>query len=148
MRKPSSRLRAFLIAGAILLLPSLLVTQTGSKKLGLKQRSPSDSQVFKKSVRRVLVDIVVEDATGKPVSGLTSKDLTLLEDGKPQHILTFDVHDFETSAVSIPANSPLLPPNTFVDVPDTPERGPLIRNPLRSGQHFDGRSNGRPPATA
>ncbi len=81
--------------------------------------------VIKENVRRVIVDVVVTDGSGRPVRGLTRDDFSVAEDGKPQRVLSFDVHDFEAMPESSPLHPTALPPNTFVNVPETPERGPL-----------------------
>lgn len=74
-------------------------------------------------MRRVILDIVVTDSHGKPVRGLTKNDFSVAEDGHPQEILSFDVHDLDS--VFTPPRLPALPPNTFVNVPSAAERGPL-----------------------
>jgi VWFA-related protein len=88
----------------------------------------SSAAVIRKSVRRVIVDVVVTDSSGKPVRGLTREDFAVEEDGKPQRLLSFDVHDdvhdFE-GAAEVPPVLPRLPPNTFMNVPTAQERGPL-----------------------
>ena len=91
------------------------------------QPTKTDSHVLvlKRTVRRVVVDVVVRDSSGKPVRGLTARDFSLSEDSRPQQILSFDVHDFDSPSISLPANAPALPPNVFVNVPAAPERGPL-----------------------
>jgi VWFA-related protein len=50
----------------------------------------------------IVVDVVVDDAHGQPVRGLTKDDFTVLEDGKPQPIVGFEVHDVraETKAAA------------------------------------------------
>jgi VWFA-related protein len=80
---------------------------------------------FRTNVRRVIVDVVVRDSNNKPVHGLTAKDFLVAEDGSPQNVLSFDVHDLEVSSIAIPANAPHMPTNTFVNIPATPEHGPL-----------------------
>jgi len=117
------RTLAMVICGGFLL-SAPLVGQVSDRRPKLKQRSNSETLIFKKMVRRVLVDVVVEDAHGRHVPGLTAKDFSIFEDKKQQTILSFDVHNFEPS-ISLPPNSPPLPPNTFMNVPRTPERGPL-----------------------
>lgn len=82
--------------------------------------------VLKKTVRRVVVDVVVRGSDGKPVRGLSAKDFSVIEDGKPQRILDIDVHQFDAGSISLPANAPALPPNVFVNVPKQPEKGPLF----------------------
>jgi len=84
---------------------------------------PEKDLVFKSVVNRVILDVVVSDAKGKPVHGLTQQDFSLAEDSQYQQILSFDVHDLD-SAEDFP-KLPALPPNTFVNVPSAPERGPL-----------------------
>jgi VWFA-related protein len=81
--------------------------------------------VIRQSVRRVIVDAVVSDSNGKPVSGLTADDFSITEDGKPQRVRSFDVHDFDLISESLPQRPASLPTNTFVNVPSGPERGPL-----------------------
>ncbi len=82
-----------------------------------------NSLVLKKTVNRVIVDVVVTDGNGHPVRGLTGKDFSIQEDGKAQKILSFDIHDL--TAAYVPPKLPRLPANTFLDVPSAPERGPL-----------------------
>ena len=81
--------------------------------------------VFKSTVRRVVVDVVVSDSLGRPVAGLTADDFKIDEDGKPQQIRSFDVHDFDHVSDSLPELPAVMPANTFVNVPAGPERGPL-----------------------
>jgi VWFA-related protein len=80
---------------------------------------------FRTTVRRVIVDVVVRDSNNKPVHGLTANDFVVAEDGHPQNILSFDVHNFDSPSISLPPNAPHMPPNHFVNIPATPERGPL-----------------------
>jgi VWFA-related protein len=89
------------------------------------QVSPASGLVFRQSVRRVVVDVVVSDANGKPVSGLTTGDFSVAEDGKPQRVRFFDVHDFDSVSDALPKPPASLPTNTFLNVPSGPERGPL-----------------------
>ena len=84
----------------------------------------SGTVVFRLQVRRVPVDVVVLDKNGNPVRGLKKGDFIVKENGKAQHILSFDT--FDGSAPSfIPPKAPPLATNTFTDVPSAPERGPL-----------------------
>jgi VWFA-related protein len=89
------------------------------------QHTEPGGLVIRQSVRRVIVDVVVSDSNGKPVSGLTADDFSIAEDGKPQRVHSFDVHDFDLISDSLPKRPASLPPNTFVNVPSGPERGPL-----------------------
>jgi len=89
------------------------------------QRADAQGLVFHQSVRRVIVDVVVSDANGKPVSGLKAGDFSISEDSNPQGIRSFDVHDFDLLSDSLPKLPTSLPANTFINVPTGPERGPL-----------------------
>jgi VWFA-related protein len=85
----------------------------------------SDTLTIRTTVRRVIVDVVVRDSNNKPVHDLTASDFFIFEDGHPQSLLAFDVHNFDTPSISLPANSPHLAVNNFVNIPIVPERGPL-----------------------
>lgn len=80
---------------------------------------------IRQTVRRVIVDVMVRDAAGKPVHGLTAGDFLLTEDKQPQRVLSFDVYDFDKASIARAPNAPPLPPNVFENVPVAPERGPL-----------------------
>jgi VWFA-related protein len=76
------------------------------------------------TTHRVLVDVVVTDAKGKPIKGLKKEDFVVKEDGKPQQILSFDFEDISAPTFA-PPKLPDMPANTFVNLPKEPERGPL-----------------------
>jgi VWFA-related protein len=90
-----------------------------------QESEASETPTFRTTVRRVIVDVVVRDSNNKPVHGLTASDFMVAEDGHPQSILSFDVHDFESPSIALPPNAPHQPVNHFVNIPATPERGPL-----------------------
>ena len=52
---------------------------------------------FRTSSELVLVNVTVRDRKGNLVRGLTDKDFTILEDGKPQRVISFDVENTETA---------------------------------------------------
>ncbi|HEY0784773.1 MAG TPA: VWA domain-containing protein [Acidobacteriaceae bacterium] len=83
------------------------------------------TMTLRTTVRRVVLDVVVSDAQGKPVPGLQLSDFSIKEDGKPQHPLSFDVHGFDEKMDYTPAPLPAEPANTFINLPATPESGPL-----------------------
>ncbi|MGB6973646.1 MAG: VWA domain-containing protein [Terracidiphilus sp.] len=82
------------------------------------------SATFRVEVRRVPVDVVVTDKNGNPVTGLKERDFHVKEDRRPQRVLSFDYYDGQVMRY-VPGKMPLLPVNTFVDLPQQPERGPL-----------------------
>ena len=92
-------------------------------------QSPQSSQpggeyVLRSNVRRVPIDVVVQDKDGKPVLGLKQKDFIVQEDDKDQRVLSFDVAGRPATSL-VSAKLPPMPPNTYVDLPREPERGPL-----------------------
>src|SRR6185295_13730437 len=54
--------------------------------------------VFKSKVEIVQLDVSVLDKHRQPVKGLTEKDFTILEDGKPQKIVGFTTFDMDDAA--------------------------------------------------
>jgi VWFA-related protein len=92
----------------------------------LAQKAPEDvpSATLKIDVRRVPLDIVVTDKSGNTVRGLHKDDFVIKENGKIQKALSFDYLD-ESSNAFAPPKLPPLPANTFINLPTTPEQGPL-----------------------
>ncbi len=69
---------------------------------------------FRSNVRVVLLDVVVADSNGTPVTGLTQNDFRVFEDNKQQKIASFKEHD--GAAIST-ADLPPLPPNVYTNYP-------------------------------
>jgi VWFA-related protein len=86
--------------------------------------SADQEPTLRLEVRRVPIDVVVLDKQGNPVKGLTAADFQIKEGGVVQEIKTFDTTDGSKPSYK-PPKIPTLPANTFVNVPDTEERGPL-----------------------
>jgi VWFA-related protein len=73
--------------------------------------------VIRSSVRLVQVSVVVEDKTGKPVTGLKQEDFILLDEGKPQHIAVFSAPapPLAQPEEQAKSRSSLLPANAFTN---------------------------------
>ena len=87
--------------------------------------SSSDSDqtpVFRANARAVLVDVVVTDSHGNPVSGLRQEDFKLTESGKPESVVFFEEHN---GAAVVPIEIPKMPPNVFTNVPIAPQADAL-----------------------
>lgn len=80
--------------------------------------------MLRRTVRRVIVDVVVTDAQGRPVSGLQSSDFHVFEDSHEQKIRNFDVHTTGHIAATLPP-APALPARTFMNYPAVPQNAPL-----------------------
>ncbi len=111
------------MAGLLAFLATLLSVSLLFAQDAQSGKTTAGDLVFKSSVNRVVLDVVVTDHDGLPMHGLTQKDFSLAEDGREQKILSFDVHSMD-SASDFAKLGP-LPGNTFVNIPPTPERGPL-----------------------
>ena len=91
-----------------------------SAAVSAQQASEAVGPTLKTSARLAVVDVVVTDAGGNPVPGLSKKDFKVLEDGQLQTISVFEEH---TGKAPTAIKSPTLPPNTFDNAPraDAPD---------------------------
>jgi VWFA-related protein len=80
-------------AAATLLLLTLTVLAAGA------QQSSIDTPIFRSSVDAVEIDAFVLDAMGNPVTDLTVEDFEIVEDGKPQEIVSFALVDIPIERV-------------------------------------------------
>lgn len=69
---------------------------------------------FKAKARLVLLDVVVANNKGEPVTGLRKEDFEVLEDGKPQTVSSFDEHK---GAAPTQIKLPPMPPNVYTNFP-------------------------------
>lgn len=77
----------------------------------MSRQIPRSEAVTASSDGRIHLDVVVTDEKGMPVRGLTAKDFTVLDNGKPKPILSFQAYN---AVVNQPP-----PPASFVLVFDT-----------------------------
>ena len=76
----------------------------------------------------VLLDVVVTDSRSQPVPGLRQRDFSVFEDGKPQHVDSFEVHNAASVSPKMdlkPLEMPILAANTFLNVPTPHDNLPL-----------------------
>jgi len=126
--------------GSVLLLVSLLALSTwGGRGVLLAQQSsplgvpnpgavppallpPADGvATLRTRARLVLLDVVVTNGKGKPVQGLKASDFTLLEDGVPQLLSSFqEHHPITPEEAAKAANAVKLPPNHFTNYDPVP----------------------------
>jgi len=119
--------RALLLGGGIL--TTIRWVATAQEDRPPVQEVP-EVPTFRAGVNAVLVDVVVIDRDGQPVSGLERNEFEVLEDGVPQTIATFDVTDW-TSYVGerVDGAAPMGGVNTY------PRRFIFILN--RQGGEFE-----------
>jgi VWFA-related protein len=124
MIRNRDRVLIWVLAGVTLLGGAKFQGQSTSGK-DKKTAGPADSGlVLHLNVRRVPIDVVVLDKKGNVVRGLKKKDFIVKEDGKTQNVLSFDWMDGSVTSFT-PPKLPAPPPNTFMNLPSAPERGPL-----------------------
>jgi VWFA-related protein len=97
---------------------------------GLAQPPPAAPEVtpptFGREVELVRVDVVVTDKSGRPVRGLSREDFSLLEEGKPQAIETFESLEF---ALPPPSAEPVRRPRIATNEappPSDPSRSCVV----------------------
>lgn len=81
----------------------------------------------------VLVDVIVTDKNGTPVTGLKQDDFNLLEQGKPQAVSYFEEH--LGTPPDQPVEIPALPPNVFSNfspIPTPPVVNVLLLDSLNT----------------
>jgi VWFA-related protein len=68
------------------------------------------------ATREVLLDVVVTDKSGQPVTGLTAADFTVTEEGELQHLTQMEEHRAMLAEDLARLKAvPVLPPNTFTN---------------------------------
>jgi VWFA-related protein len=100
------RSRALALVVALALLPVSIPSAGGQQT----QTAP----VFHSNVNLVLVDVVVRDRKGMPIPDLKVDDFQVLEDGRPQQILTFAYEEISGAARPIESASALAGAATAV----------------------------------
>ena len=69
---------------------------------------------FKANAHLVLVDVVVTNNKGEPITGLQKEDFEVLEDGKQQFVSNFEEHK---GASPNQIKLPSMPPNVYTNFP-------------------------------
>ena len=95
-------------AFALFLIFSLLAPAQTQAPAQPRQPRGSELYRFRADTEVVLVNVIVRDKSGNPVRGLTQKDFTVLEDGKPQSIRSFDFEDVGVTAIGAPPQAALM----------------------------------------
>jgi VWFA-related protein len=78
--------------------------------------STPGAPTFKAESRIVVVDVVVTDGKGQSVDGLSQNSFSIVEDGSPQTISSFEEH---RPGHTTPIELPEMPPNVFTNFPTT-----------------------------
>jgi len=82
----------------------------------LAGQSQTSSATLSISAREVLLDVAVTDKSGAPVTGLTTADFSVTEDGGAQHLTHLEEHhSMSAEEIAKLKAAPVLPPNTFTN---------------------------------
>src|SRR5262245_16727208 len=117
-RREPRRARPWLSAAATGAAAALAVFASGQEPPAQETRAVP---TFPTRAELVTVDVLVLDAKGEPVRGLTTGDFALYEDGKPQAIATLEAFDFDAPPRAGPA--PAVPSPSAASVAAVPRRG-------------------------
>jgi VWFA-related protein len=71
------------------------------------QQTPTD-YTFHTTTELVLVNVTVRDRNGNPVRDLKREDFTVLEDNKPQQVISFDLENTDAVLSTAATEAPLL----------------------------------------
>ncbi len=94
--------RAGLVSRAIALILTAIVP------LSLYPQVIPSGYTFKAQTELVLVNVTVRDRNGNPVRNLKRGDFTMLEDNKPQQVVSFDIENTDAVASTAVAEGKLL----------------------------------------
>ncbi len=70
------------------------------------QQPPETTPTLRTTTRNVILDVIVTDPTGNPVTGLTAADLLVTENGVPQHATVVDTSTSDATTSTTPAPNP------------------------------------------
>ena len=73
----------------------------------VSQQTPTD-YTFHSTTELVLVNVTVRDKGGNPVRDLKREDFTVLEDNKPQQVISFDLENTDAVLSTAATEAPLL----------------------------------------
>ena len=73
----------------------------------VSQQTPTD-YTFHATTELVLVNVTVRDKNGNPVRDLKREDFTVLEDNKPQQVISFDLENTDAVLSTAATEAPLL----------------------------------------
>jgi VWFA-related protein len=106
------------LGGLSLLLIALGVSAHGASAQTAQAPQPSGPPVTTLSItaREVLLDVVVTDGEGRPVTGLTSADFSIMEEGDLQRLTHLEEHHpMGVTELARLTSTPALPPNAFTN---------------------------------
>src|SRR4051812_40412602 len=105
LRKDHAKKAASVLAMGALLCPTSLLLARSSQTADSTALAAQSTFTMKVNTDIVLVSVTARDKQGNLVRDLKESDFTVVEDGKPQKLRSFDVEDAQTYATNGPAQS-------------------------------------------
>ncbi|MFN8094679.1 MAG: VWA domain-containing protein [Vicinamibacteria bacterium] len=102
-------------ARRVVLLAAAAAALAAAPRAVLRAQAPEPPQISGSHVEQVTVDVVVLDRAGLPVRNLTRADFTVLEEGQPKEIASFDIVDRTPGSEAAPAPLPRVSTNVGAD---------------------------------
>jgi VWFA-related protein len=125
---------------------SLIVAVSAGNAQSDSQQTPQGGYTLHANAREVVTDVTVTDSKGNPIHGLTESAFHIFDNGKPQHVGTFEEHTgqepttpLSEAAGDVYSNAVVLhPPRVFnIILLDTITMNPLDQMYLRQElDHF------------
>ena len=84
----------------------------------LSQQQPAGGYTFRAESELVLVNVTARDKSGRLVRDLKQSDFTLLEDNKPQQVLSFDIENTD----AVPTGEIVQPALTQTEPAESPKK--------------------------
>jgi VWFA-related protein len=106
--------KSFFLAVACVSIPAFSAAQNTASD------DQSGSTTLHLTSRAVVLDVVVTDQHGKPVTGLQKDVFSVSEEGKPQSVSFFEEHNGASPAQARPLEFPALPQNVFTNFSPLP----------------------------
>src|SRR5215472_13343632 len=99
-----SRLQQVLSSALIVVLAlPFAAGQTPAQQQPQNDKEKPGAYKFRVESELVLVNVVARDKQGKPITDLKQDDFTVLEDGKPQKIASFDFENLDMQPLTAAA---------------------------------------------
>jgi VWFA-related protein len=113
-------------------------SQTSGSRQQNESQPESPAYTLRTRTNLVIEDVIVTDGNYNPVHNLKASDFTVIEDGRPQHIRSFEEHTRSSNTLSKPVAMPRVAPGIFTNFSPASQDGPVnillldtLNTPLR-----------------
>src|SRR5580704_14206502 len=100
-------------------------SQTPNSQQPSESQSASPAYTLHTRSNLVVEDVIVTDGNHNPVHNLKASDFTVIEDGSPQHIRSFEEHTTTSTTPARTITMPRTAPGIFTNFSPAPQDGPV-----------------------